>query len=1248
MHLVQLRRAAGTTLLLFSGLSHAQSVTPITPGTAVNQARSFGTARLPQIASDVNTTTRMNVIPPPVVTRDCVPPLTTTEGHYGGGNGDLGTASGPMLAGAATGNSPECSAINYMQGKSSTPNPITINPADPILIQSRATQNNPAPALGSTMGLFVARPTSSCQPGSVTTGGTPREEVCYEFAAVTSGTCEKPWLFNIKPWWEYTCEKEFVGSIDSTCTKTEAPTVSYTPNCLAGATLATVTVNRDGGAPTSDNIYVSAVCELDSSKLTFKTYAYGLRGGCIGEQTFSTVRNVTSDTYATSLAPNWLGGCMDVTLVTKAGSTCTAGTCNFTFQFGAPILACPAGTTSGDNFFFNTGYSTQPGSPSVCYVSSAPIVDAYSGAQTCTGGGTIAFTWGGNAICVDAGVPATQTGAAGPQMSLSFVEPKNMPVVTENVISTCGALEGNAQCQSIGSRCLDGPGETRIINGHPITKACWQTEFTYQCLSTGTINNCAALMAEPLCAQIGVEECLEYAANNTTCKRFKARYKCEKDMAGTPSITQTAQGYDITQDALDESACGAYASNPNCTRTANDCVDSADKTFFGFTFSKACWKFVDAYTCQTPAPNSQAGCQPLINAGCTLIAGSEACTTILPDGTCGALAKTYQCGAPASTLATGAICDATPYCINGVCYDTSRPSDPDFGKAIAMMEAARQAGTYLDVDTFEIFKGEPSQCRRKVFGVTNCCKNDAPTGGNSNTNAVMYTAYSFGKAYVGSMYVYDTLFSSVLPDMLINGLSSLGVTSAVGANSFSAYGVTVSWGANGLQFVGFDPTTFAIAIAVQLILSEVMSCPDADKLTALRRAQGICHHVGTYCSSKSLGGCTTERESYCCFNSKLARILNVAGKAQLGISFGTPQNPDCRGLTVAQLQNLDFSQIDLSEFIADIIASSMPSTEAKANVTSRLTNYAPMAPVIAGGNGAAPNPVTGVMPSTSPVPTATIAPPPPDVPEPTITASISPNPGIHGGNLTFTTNTTNATGVTYECVGAWPRNGSIAPGLGVNTVLPIPAGPTGPSTCRFTAINSVYDVTIEVLHSVFPPGPSVSAVFSPNPVAVGSTYTYTTVTSGADELTYVCGGARTGSGTIPVGTYTSSPTVATAVQEGLTTCTLTAKNTVTGQTGTTTVNHTTNAVLPSVNVSASPTSVQAGTPVVMTINSMNAATVTYSCTGGRPGTGSVATGSQPVNFTTALVNVGTTVCQVTATSVSGQVASASTSFSVTP
>ena len=66
--------------------------------------------------------------------------------------------------------------------------------------------------------------------------------------------------------------------------------------------------------------------------------------------------------------------------------------------------------------------------------------------------------------------------------------------------------------------------------------------------------------------------------------------------------------------------------------------------------------------------------------------------------------------------------------------------------------------------------------------------------------------------------------------------------------------------------------------------------------------------------------CLARTKSFCCFNSHLARIINEQGRGQIGKSWGsnTAQNPDCSGFSVAQLQSLDFSRMDFSEFYAEI------------------------------------------------------------------------------------------------------------------------------------------------------------------------------------------------------------------------------------------------------------------------------------------------------------------------------------------
>lgn len=51
----------------------------------------------------------------------------------------------------------------------------------------------------------------------------------------------------------------------------------------------------------------------------------------------------------------------------------------------------------------------------------------------------------------------------------------------------------------------------------------------------------------------------------------------------------------------------------------------------------------------------------------------------------------------------------------------------------------------------------------------------------------------------------------------------------------------------------------------------------------------------------------------------LARLINEQGRIQVGKGWGSAQSPDCSGFTIAQLQSLDFSAMDLSAFYASIV-----------------------------------------------------------------------------------------------------------------------------------------------------------------------------------------------------------------------------------------------------------------------------------------------------------------------------------------
>lgn len=111
---------------------------------------------------------------------------------------------------------------------------------------------------------------------------------------------------------------------------------------------------------------------------------------------------------------------------------------------------------------------------------------------------------------------------------------------------------------------------------------------------------------------------------------------------------------------------------------------------------------------------------------------------------------------------------------------------------------------------------------------------------------------------------------------------------------------------------------------------KLASCDAAEKQLGELRQQNRCIRVGTYCAAKipATGACWRKKTSFCCYDSKLAKIVQEQGKRQLGLGFGSPEHPECQGLTLDQLSSLDFSKIDFAELFADIAAKTkIPNTQ---------------------------------------------------------------------------------------------------------------------------------------------------------------------------------------------------------------------------------------------------------------------------------------------------------------------------------
>lgn len=108
---------------------------------------------------------------------------------------------------------------------------------------------------------------------------------------------------------------------------------------------------------------------------------------------------------------------------------------------------------------------------------------------------------------------------------------------------------------------------------------------------------------------------------------------------------------------------------------------------------------------------------------------------------------------------------------------------------------------------------------------------------------------------------------------------------------------------------------FPLIPGISLLVS--LGCSREEVLLHERDAQGLCAYVGTYCSDKVLGVCLTKKKVYCCFESKLSRILQEQGRRQLPKPWAKPKEETCQGFTLDEFARLDLSRMDFSEVYAE-------------------------------------------------------------------------------------------------------------------------------------------------------------------------------------------------------------------------------------------------------------------------------------------------------------------------------------------
>lgn len=503
----------------------------------------------------------------------------------------------------------------------------------------------------------------------------------------------------------------------------------------------------------------------------------------------------------------------------------------------------------------------------------------------------------------------------------------------------CADPASNPACTLASETCVE-PGGTRNINGLDVFKPCWRYDRAYTCTVSGGANYCAPMAATAGCRRTGTT-CMETGTDGA-CIASEAAYRCDDTLSNPlpANVTFLNNVYTIVSDSINDQ-CTSPANNSACRVLTESCAEpGGTRNINGLDVYKPCWRWDRSYICQDPGQAVDECAQLEANPACSL--ARQACSidkfTGFPD--CGLRTKIFSCQVRAAGTTDVQTCFEQS-CVGPLCGKDRDPADQDFAKAVAVMELQRQAAGYLDAQG-RIFSGIPSSCERRLQGSSNCCNEKVQATDGSNRMVFATQGLSFvGQTVsnVGSAYVWDGLFGTAVnlyPEIsgFAAGQVSKGyATQSAQASSFSVYGITanVQTFANAGSFMesftvswGFDPYSFAFAVAVQ-VLTRMAACNQEEQTLALRKGQRLCTLVGGY---KTGSIWRRSHEGYCCYNSRLARIVQEQGRRQLNKSYGSPQNPDCTGLTSAELESLDFSRIDLSEFIAEVQSTAMDTTAA--------------------------------------------------------------------------------------------------------------------------------------------------------------------------------------------------------------------------------------------------------------------------------------------------------------------------------
>jgi conjugal transfer mating pair stabilization protein TraN len=118
-------------------------------------------------------------------------------------------------------------------------------------------------------------------------------------------------------------------------------------------------------------------------------------------------------------------------------------------------------------------------------------------------------------------------------------------------------------------------------------------------------------------------------------------------------------------------------------------------------------------------------------------------------------------------------------------------------------------------------------------------------------------------------------------------------------------------------------------------------CSEEEKRLGSAREKGWTIALGSKCTTDTPFGCLKEKQVFCVFHNKLAKLVQEYGRGQIGRSFGSADAPDCRGFSVSEIESIRFDSMPLKEAFDDEIAPYMQfknSSEMKEHIRGKISS----------------------------------------------------------------------------------------------------------------------------------------------------------------------------------------------------------------------------------------------------------------------------------------------------------------------